>query len=242
MQLGQRAVVHHPAVVDDDDPAAQALDVGEVVRRQDDRGVAARSQLSEELPHRLLAQDVEADRRFVEEEHLGTVQQRGGQLSAHPLAQRELADGRVHEGIHIEQSGASPQRGRVFGRWHPVDVPQQAERVAQRKVPLQARSLAEDDPDPRGQPAALGHRLEAADPQPPAGRREDTGQHLQRRGLARAVGAQIAQQLAALDRQIHAVDCPHVAGDAAEPAGLRAYGELFGQTLDLDDIHDPVLL
>ena len=40
MQLVERAVVHDPAVIDDDQATAQALDVGEIVRGEDERRVA----------------------------------------------------------------------------------------------------------------------------------------------------------------------------------------------------------
>ena len=64
---------------------------------------------------RLLADHVQADRRLVQEQHLGAVQQRRGQLAAHPLAQRELPDRGVEERVQVEQrrgSGAAGPRAR----------------------------------------------------------------------------------------------------------------------------------
>ena len=112
VQVVERAVVHDPAVVDDDQPPAQPLDVGQVVRGQHQRGVAGRAQLGEERAHRLLAHHVEPDRRLVEEQHLRPVQQRGGQLAAHPLAERELPHRDVEERVEVEQPPAAAPAGR----------------------------------------------------------------------------------------------------------------------------------
>ena len=46
---------------------------------------------ADELAHGDLHRDVEPDGRLVEEEHLRPVEQRGGELALHPLAERELA-------------------------------------------------------------------------------------------------------------------------------------------------------
>ena len=51
--------------------------------------------LDEEVAHALLRDDVEADRRLVEEQELGLVQHRRRQLAADALAERELAHRRV---------------------------------------------------------------------------------------------------------------------------------------------------
>ena len=73
------------AVVDDEEPAAQPFDVVEIVRRQQDCRVVPRVEIREELAHTLLADHVEADRRLVEEQQLGSVQERGRELAAHAL-------------------------------------------------------------------------------------------------------------------------------------------------------------
>ncbi len=46
----------------------------------------------EELLDVVLSHDVQADRRLVQEQHLGRVQQRGDQLHLHSLAQRQFAN------------------------------------------------------------------------------------------------------------------------------------------------------
>jgi hypothetical protein len=57
VEIFERAVVHDPPLVDHDQAAAQPLDVGEVVGRQYDRGVAGGAERGEECAHGLLAHD-----------------------------------------------------------------------------------------------------------------------------------------------------------------------------------------
>ena len=53
----------------------------------------------------VLGDHVQADRRLVEEQHLGRVQQRGDQFHLHPLAQRQLADRLAEQVADVEQLG-----------------------------------------------------------------------------------------------------------------------------------------
>ena len=109
--------------------------------------------LAEELAEPGLADDVEPDRRLVEVDDLGVVQQRGGDVAAHPLAERQLPDRRVEEGAEVEQVDECDEVGAEAVAGHPVDAPQQLERVAQRQVPPQRGALTEHDADP---PRQLG--------------------------------------------------------------------------------------
>ena len=144
-------------MVDDQDPVAEPLDVGQVVGREQ-HGRAALGA----LPHagsarsRSLLSDVQADGRLVEHQQLGGVQQRGGDLAAHPLAERQLAHRGVEERLHLEQLARTRRsRGCQRRRRQPVDGAEQPERVAQRQVPPQLAALAEDHADPAGQRRAL---------------------------------------------------------------------------------------
>ena len=100
-------------------------------------------------------------------------------------------------------SSSSAKRSRFArrrSRRDAVDVAQQVERVAQRQVPPELRALAEDDADPAGEldrGCATGSR--PGDPEPARRRHEDAGEHLDRRRLAGAVRADVADHLAALD-------------------------------------------
>ena len=97
VQPGQRAVEDRGAVVDHDHPVAQRLDVLQVVGREDEGGAALVVERAEELAQATLAHHVQADRRLVEVEHLGIVQQRRGDVAPHPLAEAELA----HRGVEL---------------------------------------------------------------------------------------------------------------------------------------------
>jgi len=207
-----------------------------------DRGVAAPAQLGQELPHGLLADHVQADRRLVEEQDLRPVQQGGGQLAAHPLAQGELAHGRVEELVEFEHGAALGQAGLVLGGRHPVDVAQQLEGVAQGQVPPERRPLSKHDTDAPGQLEPLRHGFEPAHRDLTGGRRQHAGEHLERGGLAGPVGTQVAHYLPALDGQADAVDGGDGPAGAAKLARLDADGELLAEVTGFDDVHDPVLL
>jgi hypothetical protein len=50
-----------------------------------------------------LHRDVEADRRFVEEQDAGLVEQAAGEFALHPLAQREVADRFLDQLTEVEE-------------------------------------------------------------------------------------------------------------------------------------------
>ena len=74
-------------------------------------------------------------------------------------------------------------------RWMAARI---AERVAQREVPPQLAALPEHDADLAGQPPALRHRVEAAGAHLADGRHQDAGDHLDGGRLAGPVGADVA--------------------------------------------------
>src|SRR5262249_61334524 len=115
--------------------------------------------------------------------------------------------------------------------------PQQRERLVEREIPPELRALAEHDADVPGQPRALRHRLEAADPHRSARRIENPREHLQGRRLAGAVGPDVADHLAALDNEIDPIHGGHDTRAAAQPAGLHADSELLAELVCLDEAH-----
>ncbi len=127
--------MHDAALIDHDEAPAEPLDVGEVVGRQHDRRIAGGAQRGEERAYGLLAHQVESDRRLVEEQYLGPVEKCRRELAPHPLAERELADWDVEEGVEIEKLPAVGQPAGVLRGRHRVDVTQQRERVPQWQVP-----------------------------------------------------------------------------------------------------------
>src|SRR6185369_15271710 len=99
---GDLVVEDDAPVVDDDDPARDALDVAGIVAREKDRHARLRVPLTDEVAELLSRNHVEPDRRLVEEEHLRRVQEACGNLRAHALPERELSNGRLPERAEAE--------------------------------------------------------------------------------------------------------------------------------------------
>ena len=116
---GDLVVVDHLAVVDDDGPLGDVLDVGHVVAREEDRGALLLVEAHEQLAEPLLGHEVEPDGRLVEEQDLRVVEQARGELAAHPLAEREVAHRLVEQVGGAEQlaelgdRAAARRRGRA---------------------------------------------------------------------------------------------------------------------------------
>ena len=126
--------------------------------------VARGVHLGQERAQPLLAGQVEPDRRLVEHQQLGGVQQGRGDLAAHPLAQRELAHRDVQEPGQAQHARRTvePLRGRPAAgtRWI---ARSSVEALPQRQVPPQLAALPEHHADPPGQLAAPAHRVQPAD-------------------------------------------------------------------------------
>ena len=243
-QLLEGAVGQDPAVADDDHPLGQRLDVVHVVGGEDDGDAALAVQPADELAHRQLGRRIEADGRLVEEEQRRLVQQRRGDLAAHALAERELAHRLVQQPARAAAAPTSSSRiARVAVLRHAVDVAQQVEALDHRQVPPQLGALAEHHADPRHVAAPAARQGTSPSTSQRAGRRlEDAGEDLDGGRLARAVGADQADQLARaraeadagqrLDRAPAAVEQPL---DRAQRARV-ALGDAIGlrQLLDED--------
>jgi hypothetical protein len=141
---------------------------------------------------------------------------------------------------------AAPRSGEVAPvdrRRDAVQPGDQLERLGEGEVPPELAALAEDDADVERVALALPPGDQAVHFDLPGGRHQDAGQHLDRGGLAGAVGAEVADQLALLDVEADAVDR---AGDGVLPGEEGAHPaeearppprgtELFHQVPDPDD-------
>ena len=145
-------------MVDDDDAPAERLDVGQVVGRQEHRRAVAPVDLLQELAHVGLRDDVEADRRLVEEEQGRTVEQRGGEVAAHPLAERQLADGLME--VRAQSQDVVEERHPLSVNWlgQAVDLLEEPEGLDDGDVPPELGPLPEDDADRRHVARALAVR------------------------------------------------------------------------------------
>ena len=111
-QVVERALGHEPAVVEDADAVADALDVGQHVRGEDDRRVLA--QLGDEREEVAASLGVERADRLVEDQQLGLGDERLGDAEplAHPAGvPGDASVGRVGQADALERA-AGPVRAR----------------------------------------------------------------------------------------------------------------------------------
>ena len=138
------------------------------------------------------------------------------------------------------RSRASAKRSRFAAwrsAWHAVHVAQQVEAVAQREVPPQLRPLPEHHADAAG-PARCADRLGSrpSTRTRPAGRHEDAGEHLDRRGLPGAVRADVADHRPrARSRRSMPATAVTCSRRRRTPSGLAVHVEGLGQALHVDD-------
>ena len=113
--VAEAAIEEDRAVINDNDPLAQLLDVGHVMAGEQDRRLLLRIVLPQELADDLLRNDVQADGRLVQKEDFRLVQQRRDQLHLRALAQRKFAHADIELVAHGEQfahfSDGALQRG-----------------------------------------------------------------------------------------------------------------------------------
>ena len=198
-QRRRRAFGQQPPAVQEPDAIAQQLGLGEVVGREHHR-LAAIALGADEVAQETRRQHVQARRRLVEHQHGGIVQHRARDRQPLALAGRQRLAAAIEEPAQLQRA-----RERRDARRRRVAVEAvQAREVPQQLAPGQARVEA----GRVGEKAeALPHRqrlardVEPGDLHPPARRQQDARQDPQRRGLARAVGAEQPVDLAGRDRE-----------------------------------------
>ena len=199
-QLGERALVDDAACAHDRNAVAQLLDLGEQVAGQH-HGHPFAGQAPHELAHVAHAGGIEAGRRLVEEHEPGRAQERScdPQALAHPV--RIAADAVLRAIAQLDdvEDLVDAARGAVA-----VQRRAQVEVAPAGQVRVEARRL-----DEARDPVERGHaRLRVAPEQAHAalGRSDEPEHHAQRRGLPRAVGPEIAEDVAGEHREVDAVD------------------------------------
>ncbi len=179
-----------------------------------------RLQLADVAPDRAARLRVESHRRLVEEQHARRVQQAARDLQASPHS----AGVRVREAapplpqpdhLHHLAHAAVDELAR-----HAVELGVQAQVLLGRQVPVERR-LLEDQADVAADVVAFGEHVVSGHERRAAAGTHERAQHPDRRRLARSVGAQEAEDLAAGDLE---VDAPH---------GLHL-GVALGQPFDGD--------
>ena len=196
-QLGRRALVEHPAVAHRHDPVAERLGLVELVGDQQHRraGVA---QLGDRRPDLAASGRVEALGELVEDHQPRPVEQRQHQEQPLPLAaaqagERGPAPVRQPELLQQPVAVASPGAGEQ------VDGLGDPEPVGQPGVLQLAADL-------RAQPVGVADRVEPEHPDVTRVLAPQALEELDRRGLAGAVGADQAEDLAVMDVEVEVVD------------------------------------
>src|SRR3989449_11033608 len=204
----ERSVVQQAAPVDHQHPRRERGHVLHVVRREQHRRAVPLAVLDEEPADRVLGGHVEPQGRLVEEQERRAMQQRRYQLALHALAERELTHRLLEHVAQLEQGDQLGQPLPVISRRDVVDRAVQQERLLGREVPYQLLPVTEHERDASLERGAAGPGHEPRRLDSPAGGVQEPREHLDRRGLARAVRAQERDDLAG-DRKSTRLNSSH---------------------------------
>ena len=203
--LDEPSLLDDPPVVDDRHPVADALDLRQQVRVEEDRR-AAFAGVADDRPDVVPPDRIEGRGRLVEDHEVRGAEERDPQPEALLHALREGSDevlGAVGQADELEGrvDRCGPVRARQVGQ-----VAVQRQHLPGAHPRLIAEQLGEvADPSPRRQVA----ERRAEDAAAAAARTGQAEQQLDDRRLARAVGAEQAEHLAALDGHREAVQRAH---------------------------------
>jgi hypothetical protein len=195
---------HDVPVVDDGDPVA-VLRLVHVVRGEEDRDVLTLLELVDVVPDRHPGLRVKPDRRLVQEQHPGRVQQAAGDLQPPLHAARVGSDHAappVPQPDHLEHL-AQPRGECRLG--YPVQVGVEAQVLLAGQVVVQ-RGFLEHQADVAAYGVPLGDHVVPRDPGGPRGGVRQGAQDLDRGRLTRAVRPEETEGLARGDLEIDAAD------------------------------------
>ena len=214
-QLGDRSLADHLAAIDDGHRVAGALDLVEEMRRQH-HGATLGHERHDHVAHVEHAPGVEAVHRLVEDQQLGIPEEAGGH--AQPLAHahgvlRHLVVGPMQDADALERRLDAALGRRLTRRGEDLQV------LAAGQVAVEA-GFVDDRPDP-GQ----GHVTVPRDGVAEKGHRAGIGvgqaeQHPDQRGLAGAIGSEVAEGAAAGNEELDVVHGDVLAESLRQPVGL----------------------
>ena len=200
--LGDRRHLHKAALAENRGPAADGRHLAQIVRRQQDRRPGV-GRLTDQVQHGLAHERVQAGGRLIKDQHLRLMLERADHRHLLAIALGQIA----HRTIQIQ---LKPFRQRFAPRGYTLTAAQGREN-AQRSPRLGTSPDAElprQIADPRMLRAPP--RLDAfpQDTDLPAAGPQQAHDATDRRGLARAVGPEIPEDLAGLDGEGDVLDPP----------------------------------
>ena len=180
---------------------------------------SSRDSWIEQLPEGVARDRIDARGGLVEDQHVRSVDHRDRERQALADAEREPLGERVGDLAESEARDhlVDARRDAIGGQVEDVRV--QLEVLAHRQLAVEREALRHEADPLAGLDVARVDRT-AEEQRLAVAARQQAGQHLHRGGLAAAVRAQEAEDLAALDAEADVVDGGEVAEAAREPARL----------------------
>ena len=204
-QVGERALVDDAPGVDDRDPVAQLLHLGQLVAGEQHRDPFV-GETADQRAHVAHPGRVEAGRGLVEDQQARAAQQRGGDPEPLAHAVRVAADLVLGAGAELDdvEHLVDPRGGTARGP-STVQRGEQFEVLACAEIGVEARRLDEARDALQGA-GALAHRVASEQLDGALGGRDQAERHAQRGRLAGAVRAEEAVHVAGVDVQVDVVD------------------------------------
>ncbi|CDN43449.1 hypothetical protein BN871_CZ_00200 [Paenibacillus sp. P22] len=224
LELLLGAVRDDLAVIDDGDPGADFFDFLHVMARVDDRA-AGFVELLHRLQNVIPGLGIDADGRFVHDDQTRLVRDGAGDVQ--PALHAAGEGGRAAPGAVAEADEFERFFGPLLQQLAPqaVEAGEEGHVLVGGHVVVDGQVLRHDAQVRLGVAAMLAAVL-AEDADLTRARLQQRGDHVDRRALARSVGAEEAEDFAFLHVQSHIVHRDEIP-------------EFFGQTLNFQHVHDP---
>src|SRR2546425_3138365 len=218
LQLAGRAAREDPSGLDEGDLVAELVGLAHVVGRQHDRDPLLAAQAGDVRAHPRGHVGVQTQRGLVEKEQLGLVDERLGQRHALLEPGRQV---RIRDAAVWHQLAQLDQRVDALTEGSPAQAVESAverDDLTDPQTPEKRRAAAHHV-EPAAQRAGLADHVVSEHGHPPAIGRQERGEDREQRRLAGAVGAEHADDRAALHRQRDAAQRGRLA--AARPARAK---------------------
>src|SRR5438874_2150887 len=188
-------------MVNDEHALAERLDIIHIMRREQNSHPSCSIDLQQKFSHACLGYYIQPDRWLIQVQKFRIMQQRGSQITTHALAERKLAHRRVNKLIQLEHSTQLCQVAIMPLFRHAIEMPQQAQRIDERQIPPELRTLAENNTYMSRELSSLHKRIQACHLHLAAARHQNAGQHLNGRALTSPIRPNQANHLSSLNRK-----------------------------------------